>query len=53
MVSRISRGALRNGPESSAEVTAGVGWGLGIAFVAMGGRSIAACSGSCKDVWAM
>ena len=50
MLSRISRGNLRNGPESSAEVIAAVGWMLGIEFVAMDGRSMAACFGTCSDV---
>ena len=46
MLSLISRGNLRNGSQSSAAVIAAVGWGLGTEFVAMGGRSMAACSGS-------
>ena len=50
MQSRISRGNLRNGPESSTEVIAAVGLGLGTEFVAMGGRCSAACSGSCRDM---
>ena len=51
MQSRISRGNLKNGPESSAEVIAAVELGLGIEFVALGGRSMAACSdGSCRNM---
>ena len=37
MLSRISRGALRNGPELSAEFIAADGWGFGTEFVAVGG----------------